>query len=231
MRHRIAWNHQNPTFPYAQGDRFSSVIPLKCLLVLVGLSLNSPNTSVAYCTSESPPPPLSLPLQTSLGWSTLPSELNLFIIELLSLEDAKAISVVSRRFRQLAMFKLFKVRPFYPRSKLSPHTNSTPSPQSVKLDGYEVVETFLSRFSLTCRPHIQSLFVSMRPQEVTQKCDCAASQTNLLVILLSTCTMIQSLTLYVYGSPQKHIVPPFARLSHLTSLFIGTVAPEQLIQL
>jgi hypothetical protein len=117
---------------------------------------------------------------------------------------------------------------FRPRSKLSLLTFS---PQSVKLDGYEVVETFLSRFPSACRTHIRSLFVSMRPQEVTQECDCAASQTDLLVTLLSTCTIIQSLTLYVYGSPQKHIVPPFTRLTHLTSLFIGTVAPEQLMPL
>ena len=167
----------------------------------------------------------------SRGWSTLPPEMNLSILELLPLEDLKAFSVVSRLCRQLAMSTLFKVRPFYPRSKLCLHANSMLSPQSVKLDGYEVVETFLSRFSPTCRTHIRSLFVSMRPQEVTQECDCAASQTDLLVVLLSTCTMIQSLTLYVYGSPQKHIVPPFARLSHLTSLFIGTVAPEQLMPL
>ena len=59
----------------------------------------------------------------------------------------------------------------------------------------------------------------------------ASSQTDLLVILLSTCTMIQSLTLYLFGSPQKHIIPPFARLIHLTSLFIGNIAPEQLMPL
>jgi hypothetical protein len=159
----------------------------------------------------------------SRGWSTLPPEMNLSILVLLSLDDLKAFSVVSRLCRQLAMSTLFKVRP-------CPRSNSvripTASPQSVKLDGYEVVETFLSRFPSTCRTHIRSLHVSMRPQEVTQQCDCAASQTDLLVILLSTCTMIQSLTLYVYGSMQKHIVPPFARLIHLTSLFIGTVAPS-----
>lgn len=119
-----------------------------------------------------------------------------------------------------------------PRPNLCPHANHVFSlSQSVKLDGYQVVEAFLSRFPSTCRTHIRSLFVSMRPQELTQEYDCAASQTDLLVILLSTCTMIQSLTLYLFGSPQKHIVPPFARLIHLTSLFIGTVAPEQLMPL
>jgi hypothetical protein len=71
----------------------------------------------------------------------------------------------------------------------------------------------------------------MRPNQVMQQCDCASSQTDLLVVLLSTCTMIQSLTLYVFGSPRKHIIPPFARLIHLTSLFIGNIAPEQLMPL
>lgn len=69
----------------------------------------------------------------------------------------------------------------------------------------------------------------MRPNELIQQHSPAPSQTDLLVALLSTCTMIQSLTLLVYGSTQKHIIPPFARLVHLTSLFIGNVAPEQLM--
>lgn len=121
---------------------------------------------------------------------------------------------------------------FHQRSIFCLYTNSAFSPQSVKLDGYPVVESFLSRFPSACRIYIRSLFVSMRPQDsVTQQCDCAASQTDLLVILLSTCTMIQSLVLYVFGSPQKHIVPSFTRLTHLTSLSIGTVAPEQLMPL
>lgn len=158
--------------------------------------------------------------------------MNLSILELLSLEDVKAFSVVSRLCRLLATSTLFKVRTPV-RDLTSARTQTLPFPltQSVKLDGYEVVETFLSRFPNTCRAYIRSLTVSMRPQEVTPQCDCAASQTDLLVILLSTCTMIQSLTLQLFGSPQKHIVPPFARLSHLTSLSIGTVAPEQLMPL
>ena len=43
--------------------------------------------------------------------------------------------------------------------------------------------------------------------------------------------MIQSLTLKVFGSVQKHIIPPFARLVHLTSLSIGNDAPEALMPL
>lgn len=105
------------------------------------------------------------------------------------------------------------------------------SSQSVKLDGYEAVESFLSRFSSRCRIYIRSLYVSMRPDQLMQQCDCALSQTDLLVALLSTCTTIRSLTLYVFGSTQKHLIPPFARLIHLTSLFIGNIAPEQLMPL
>ena len=71
----------------------------------------------------------------------------------------------------------------------------------------------------------------MRPDQLMQQCDCALSQTDLLVALLSTCTTIRSLTLYVFGSTQKHLIPPFARLIHLTSLFIGNIAPEQLMPL
>lgn len=136
--------------------------------------------------------------------------MNLSILELLSLDDVKAFSLASRLCRKSAMSTLFK---------------------SVKLDGYDAVEIFLSRFPSACRIYIRSLFISMRPKEVTQQCHPVASQTDLLVILLSTCTMIRSLTLYLFGSPQKHIVPPFARLIHLTSLFIGNVAPEQLMPL
>jgi len=115
--------------------------------------------------------------------------------------------------------------------KQCPYTDCTLYSQSVKLDGFEAVESFLSRFPPRCRTYIRSLYVSMRPNQVVQQCDCASSQTDLLVILLSTCTMIQSLTLYVLGSPQKHIIPQFARLIHLTALFIGNVAPEQLMPL
>lgn len=96
--------------------------------------------------------------------------------------------------------------------------------QAVKLDGYEAVESFLYRFPPRCRVCIRSLYVSMRPEQLGHP---PPSQTDLLVALLSTCTMVQSLTLYVYGSTQKHIIPPFARLINLTSLFIGNVADEQ----
>lgn len=154
--------------------------------------------------------------------------MNLSILDLLSLDDLKAFSVVSRLCRQLAMSTLFRVR-------TSDHnlgyTDPIFSSQSVKLDGFEAVESFLSWFPSRCRIYIRSLYVSMRPNEVMQQSDSASSQTDLLVILLSTCTTIQSLTLCVFGSPQKHIVPPFARLIHLTSLFIGNVAPEQLMPL
>lgn len=170
----------------------------------------------------------SLPLQMSPGWLDLPQEMSLSILELLSLDDVKAFSLVSRPCRSQAMSTLFKVRlslrdlviaciylPF----------------QSVKLDCYEQVEAFVSRFPTACRTYIRSLHVSMRPNQVANECDYASSQTDLLVILLSTCMMIQSLTLYVFGSPQKHIIPPFARLGHLTSLSIGNDAPEQLMPL
>ena len=164
------------------------------------------------------------------GWDTLPAEMNLSIMELLSLEDVKAFSVVSRMCRQLAMSTLFKVRACI-RNLISGYTDPAVSFQSVKLDGYEAVETFISRFPPTCRIYIRSLLVSMRPQEELRQYDCAGSQTDLLVTLLSTCTMIQSLSLYVLGSPQKHIIPPFARLIHLTSLSIGNIASEQLMPL
>jgi len=164
----------------------------------------------------------------SRGWNALPPEMNLSILDLLSLDDLKAFSVVSRLCRQLAMSTLFKVRAF---DRNPSYTDSTFSSQSVKLDGFEVVESFLSRFPSRCRTYIRSLHVSMRPNQVMQQCDCASSQTDFLVILLSTCTTIQFLTLYVFGSPQKHIVPPFATLIHLTSLSIGNVAPEQLMPL
>ena len=162
------------------------------------------------------------------GWNALPPEMNLFVLDLLSLDDLKAFSVVSRLCRQLAMSTLFKVRAF---DRNPSCTDSTFSSQSVKLDGFEAVESFLSRFPSGCRTYIRSLYVSMRPNEVTEQWDCTSSQTDLLVILLSTCTAIQSLTLYVFGSPQKHIIPPFAGLIYLTSLFIGNVAPEQLMPL
>lgn len=44
------------------------------------------------------------------GWDALPPEMNLSILDLLSLEDLKAFSAVSRLCRQLAMSTLFKVR-------------------------------------------------------------------------------------------------------------------------
>ena len=162
------------------------------------------------------------------GWDALPPEMNLFILDLLSLNDLKAFSVVSRLSRQLAMSTLFKVRAF---DRNLNYTDSMFSSQSVKLDGFEAVESFLSWFPPRCRIYIRSLYVSMRPSQVMEQCDWAPSQTDPLVTLLSTCTAIQSLTLYVFGSPQKHIVPPFARLTHLTSLFIGNVASEHLMPL
>lgn len=166
------------------------------------------------------------------GWDALPPEMSLYVLDLLSPDDLKAFSVVSRLCRQLAMSKLFKVRASnHNLDSVRIPTNSTSSFQSVKLDGFEAVGSFLSRFPSRCRTHIRSLYVSMRPNEVVKECDCASAQTDLLVILLSTCTMIQSLTLYLLGSPQKHIIPPFARLIHLTSLFIGNIAPEQLMPL
>jgi hydroxyacyl-ACP dehydratase HTD2-like protein with hotdog domain len=162
------------------------------------------------------------------GWNALPPEMNLSVLDLLSLDDLKAFSISSRLCRQLAMSTLFKVRAF---DHNLGYTNSIFSSQSVKLDGYEAVESFLSRFPSGCRIYVRTLYVSMRPNEVMQQYDCTSSQTDLLVILLSTCTTIQSLTLYVFGSPHKHIVPPFAGLIHLTSLSIGNVASEQLMPL
>jgi len=140
-------------------------------------------------------------------------------------------SIVSRLCRKLVISTLFEVRCLHPKSKLCLRTNSTSPSQSVKLDGFEDVELFLSRFPSRCRIYIRSLHVSMQPNEVTRQSYRASSQTDLLVDLLSTCTMIQSLTLYVFGSPRGDIIPPFARLTHLTSLFIGNVAPEQLMPL
>lgn len=45
----------------------------------------------------------------SRGWSSLPPEMSLSILDLLSLQDVKAFSVLSRPCRQLAMSTLFKV--------------------------------------------------------------------------------------------------------------------------
>ena len=154
--------------------------------------------------------------------------MNLSVFNLLSLDDLKAFSAVDQLCRQLALPTLFKVSASRPDSKHSLHANSLSSSQSVKLDGYEAVESFLSRFPSRSRICIRSLHVSTRPNQLEQQ---HPSQTDLLVALLSTCTMIQSLTLYVFGSVQKHIIPPFARLVHLSSLSIGNVAPEALMPL
>lgn len=148
----------------------------------------------------------------------------LSVLDLLSLGDLKAFSIADRLCRRLAIPTLFKVRASRPRPQRCLRTDSS---QSVKLDGYEAAESFLSRFPSRCRIYIRSLYVSMRPDQGTQQFRCVSSQTDLLVALLSTCTMVQSLTLYLFGSTQKHIIPSFARLIHLTSLSIGNIAPEQ----
>jgi len=157
--------------------------------------------------------------------------MNLSVFNLLSLDDLKAFSAVDRPRRQLALPTLFQVRASRPDAKHSLHANPLSSSQSVKLDGYEAAESFLSRFPSRSRICIRSLHVSTRPSQPGQQHPSALSQTDLLVALLSTCTMIQSLTLYVFGSMQKHIIPPFSRLDHLTALFIGNVASETLMPL
>ena len=157
--------------------------------------------------------------------------MNLSVLNLLSLGDLKAFSAVDQLCRQLALPTLFKVRASRPDSKHGLHANSLSSSQSVKLDGYEAVESFLSRFPSRSRISIRSLHVSTRPNQLEQQHPPASSQTDLLVALLSTCTIIQSLTLQVNGPLQKHIIPPFARLVHLTSLSIENVASEALTPL
>jgi len=157
--------------------------------------------------------------------------MTLSVFNLLSLDDLKAFSAVDQLCRQLASPTLFKVRASRPDSKHGPHPNSLSPSQSVRLDGYEAVESFLSRFPSRSRICIRSLHVSTRPNQLEQQHPSRSSQTDLLVALLSTCTMIQSLTLYVFGSIQKHVIPPFARLVHLSSLSIGNVASEALMPL
>lgn len=45
----------------------------------------------------------------SRGWTVLPPEMHLSVLDLLTLDDLKAFSVVNRTCRQLAMSPLFKV--------------------------------------------------------------------------------------------------------------------------
>lgn len=100
--------------------------------------------------------------------------------------------------------------------------------QNVKLDGHDHVATFLSEVPTRYCAYIRGLEVSFRPGDVIHP---SPTQSDFIILLLQRCPMIQRLTLHMFGSPAKSIIPSFTKLLNLSSLHVGNIAPESLMPL
>jgi hypothetical protein len=154
----------------------------------------------------------------------LPVEMTLAIADLLDGPELKSLSLINQGTRALTVPAIFRVRVVY-------HPSAHPSllcNQIVKLDGHDHVISFFSQVPAHYCTHVRHLHASFRPSDISHL---VPTQTDLIVLLLNRCRSIQHLTLQVYGSPGKQIIPCFTKLWNLRSLRIVNIAPEALIPL
>jgi len=137
----------------------------------------------------------------------LPVEMRLAIADLLTSPELKSLSLINKDTRALTVPTIFR---------------------NVKLDGHDHVISFFSQVPTRYCTHVRHLHASFRPSDTSHP---VPTQTDLIVLLLNRCRSIQHLTLQVYGSPGKQIIPCFAKLWNLRSLRIVNIAPEALMPL
>lgn len=154
-------------------------------------------------------PPMSYRPSPDPGmWRSLPPEMKLSIVDYLNGDELKSFSLLDQETHRLVIPRLFK---------------------NVNLDGHDSVIGFLAQVHFRYFAYIRSLVISFRPEKLAHTCP--PPQTDLLILILNHAIMLQQLTLYLYGSPGKHLIPCFTKLANLTTLHMGNIAPESLMPL
>ncbi|KAF8906842.1 hypothetical protein CPB84DRAFT_1726059 [Gymnopilus junonius] len=140
----------------------------------------------------------------SFSWHTLPTEMQLAIVDLLGEEDVKSLSQVDQRTYQACVPALFK---------------------KVKLDNFEAIENFLEHVPRAYCNHIEDLELCT-VQKTTSTPVLPRVVADTLISLLSASPRLSKLVLRVLGSLDKSVLAPFPYLHNLKRLSICNCGDE-----
>ncbi|KAG7091932.1 hypothetical protein E1B28_008324 [Marasmius oreades] len=140
---------------------------------------------------------------TSTSWTSLPQEMKLAVIESLSLQDTRALSLVDRSTYNACLPVTFK---------------------DVKIDGYSALLNFLQNVPRNYLSYIRTLQLSTQSQQPTSFHLITEQVTSLLI----SCPCMEDLTLRLAGSLHHTLVSCFSLLSDLKNLTICNTAMEDI---
>lgn len=143
-------------------------------------------------------------MSSPVSWHTLPTEIQLAVIDGLRQPDVLALSKVDQRTYRACVPAIFK---------------------SVKIPNFEALQRFLCNVPRGYLSHIQELFIST--QDAVSKPISLRVRTDFVISLLSATPRLVKLSLQMAGSLDKSVITPFPYLTALKHLHIANCAEEE----
>jgi hypothetical protein len=143
-------------------------------------------------------------MSSPFAWHTLPTEIQLAIIDPLRQQDVLALSKVDQRTYRACVPAIFK---------------------SVKIPNFEALQRFLDNVPRGYLSHIQELFLST--QDAILKSISPRVRTDFVISLLSATPRLVKLSLQMAGSLDTSVITPFPYLTALKHLHIANCGEEE----
>lgn len=165
---------------------------------------------------------LSMRPHSTAAWSSLPVEIKLSVVDLLTLDDIKSFSAVDSETYSLCEPSMFRVSPLpYP----VPLQYRWTQTQSVNISSYEALQAYMSSVPKSYYSYIRQLHICTKANKTIT--GYRRPVTDAVLELLENCTQVEKLTLNLEGSLSKSVIPCFAKLHSLTNLCINHCGDEQ----
>ncbi|KII91160.1 hypothetical protein PLICRDRAFT_105875 [Plicaturopsis crispa FD-325 SS-3] len=143
---------------------------------------------------------------SSSSWQTLPSEMQMAVVEILDVEDARRFARVDKHAYAACVPRTF---------------------EHVKLNGWDALRSFVDSVPKEYCRHIRQLDVSTACHNNARLPN--GLRTQAVASLLSTCPRLQRLSMRLAGSLDKSVIPYFGALRELTQLSITNDGPEEVM--